>query len=220
MIEWVQKQRVLLALEKEEEKIQLTEKLTSLTAKECEEEGISILSIEVESVKTSLYGRTCYALQRKDRSKFPIHNFKNGDEVELYSPKLKHTHENVSISGVISKVSSITIEMVCESGDDVELVYPLRLDMRASEATHKKLTYGLNDLEASSRKDSWPLAHILLEGGEIGYYAPIKIEPFNSSLNRYKLYLSTSSVISKYYLVWFKAILTHRVFGPLRESPL
>ena len=82
---WTAKQRSLLELESEEEKTQLTTKLQTLKAVECEKEGISILSLAIEEVTTSLYGRTSLLLQRKDKKNIPNHSFKVGDEAGFNS---------------------------------------------------------------------------------------------------------------------------------------
>ena len=54
---WIDKQVYLLNLEKEAERAQLKEKLDSLTAVQCQEIGLSLLHLQVESSCTSLYGR-------------------------------------------------------------------------------------------------------------------------------------------------------------------
>ena len=53
---WADKQIYLLNLEKEAEQAQLKEKLDSLTAAQCQEIGLSLLHLEVDSSCTSLYG--------------------------------------------------------------------------------------------------------------------------------------------------------------------
>ena len=77
---WCQKQRELLQLERQEEIDQLTIKLETLSARECEKAGISILSLVIEEISISLYGRTCLSLRRKDKKLLPNHSLKVGDE--------------------------------------------------------------------------------------------------------------------------------------------
>ena len=77
---WCQKQRELLQLERQEEMDQLTTKLETLSARECEKTGISILSLVIEEISISLYGRTCLSLRRKDKKLLPNHSLKVGDE--------------------------------------------------------------------------------------------------------------------------------------------
>lgn len=55
-VAWIDKQIHLLDLEKEAEQSQLKEKLDSLTAVQCQEIGLSLLHLEVDSSCTSLYG--------------------------------------------------------------------------------------------------------------------------------------------------------------------
>jgi len=169
---WTRKQRELLALEQQEEKKLLQEKLDSLTPKSCEREGLSILSLKLEGTHTGLYGRTVLTLTRGDGKPFPSNGFKVGDEGTVYAPKLQHTSsaEASCVSGVISKMTASHIELVADDGEVDENVLecnpPLRLDMTASEATHKKMLHALNDMEQCSDLPTWRLAHILFNNEE------------------------------------------------------
>jgi len=87
------------------------------------------------------------------------------------------------VTGVVSKVSSGCIDLVSQSGDDLELAPPLRLDLLASEATFKKLKYALNDLEALNDGHAWPIADTIFNGRVIEEPLKVKIEPANESLN-------------------------------------
>ena len=64
---WIFKQHHLLELEKLSERAEISNKLENLAPIECEELGISILNLEIESSRTSLYGRTCLSIQRRDK---------------------------------------------------------------------------------------------------------------------------------------------------------
>ena len=77
---WCANQRELLDLEQEEENEQLTTKLETLSASECEKCGISVLSLALAEVTVSLYGRSCLTVQRRDRRMIPNHGLKVGDE--------------------------------------------------------------------------------------------------------------------------------------------
>jgi superfamily I DNA and/or RNA helicase len=159
--EWVKKQKELLNIEKDEEIAQLSDKITSLKANECQNLGLSILSIEIESSRVSMFGRICLSLQRCDKKPLPKSQIKVGDELTLYCPKLKHTtNENSSsIFGLCSKISNNIIEIVCSDDIDEEnFIPPLRLDLRASEATHNKMVHALTDLECDSEN---PLTNLL-----------------------------------------------------------
>jgi hypothetical protein len=117
---WVEKQRGYLELEREAERLQLTEKLTKLTSQECQDYGISLLSLDIESSCTSLFGRVKYKIIRKDQQPLPIHSFKVGDEAELYEYKRNSNVEYVSVNGIICKVTSLYLEMVCDESDMVK----------------------------------------------------------------------------------------------------
>ena len=119
-VSWVENQRKLLLLERDVEKQQLSEKLSNLSPHECQEIGLSLLSLEIESSWTSLYGRVKYSIRRRDGKELPIHSFKVGDEAELYQNRKKSTtSENMTLSGIISKVTPSTVELVCDENDEV-----------------------------------------------------------------------------------------------------
>jgi hypothetical protein len=119
--EWISKQRDLLELERDAEREQLSEKLSTLFPSECQECGLSLLSLEIESSCTSLFGRVKYKIIRKDRQPLPINSFKPGDEAELFENKRvsDSNEESGILSGIIAKVTTMYIEMVCDS-DEVD----------------------------------------------------------------------------------------------------
>jgi hypothetical protein len=55
---WLSLQRELLDIERAEEVAQVQDKLGTLSAADCETQGLSILQLQVQSMKTSLFGRT------------------------------------------------------------------------------------------------------------------------------------------------------------------
>jgi hypothetical protein len=117
--DWIEKQREYLGLEREAERLQLADKLTALSPQECQEIGISLLLLDVESSCTSLFGRVKYKIIRKDHQPLPIHSFKVGDEAELFEYKRASNTESASLTGIISKVTSLYVEMVCDESDGV-----------------------------------------------------------------------------------------------------
>eukprot|EP01041_Mallomonas_annulata_P001055 gene1055-2065_t len=185
MESWVLAQKELLELERQVERDQLLDKLTNLSAQECQELGISLLNLEVDSVRTSLYGRSCISLQRRDRKAFTINNFKVGDEAIIlpYKQQTMKSSSIVSITGIISKVASDLVELIYDGGDDENLEYPLRLNISASESTFKKVTKSLNELGSLSAGAVYPLTQILFEDRPVGFVQNVKIFPFNSTLN-------------------------------------
>ena len=185
MDEWIRDRRRLLALEQDEERRQLQEKLQQLTPQECQEEGISLLSVEVAESWTSLFGRVTLMVRRQDKAPLPTHSFRVGDEVRLYSPKQQHTEaaEASSCSGVVSKVTQISIELVTDAADDLSLVFPLRLDMSVSEATNKKLSAALTEMEKPYDSPGWPVASIIFEKSSLRLPAEVRITPINTGLN-------------------------------------
>lgn len=161
--DWVSSQRQLLAAEKQAEIEQLIQKLNDLSGSDCEKQGISLLSLVIDEIRTSLFGRCCITVKRMDGQPLHKSSMKVGDEVTLYVPKLKHTNEEEKsyIDGVIIKTANNYIDIVCSDDEDVNFTLfqpPLRLNLRASEQTHKKMMEALNALEEDHVN---PLSHLL-----------------------------------------------------------
>ena len=177
--------RRLLALEQEEERQQLAEKLQRLSPQECQEEGISLLHMKVADTWVSLFGRATISLTRSDKAVLPSHSFKTGDEVTLYSPKLEHTELAASSRcfAVISKVTQTTIEIVTDSAAESDLEPPLRLDMSASEATNKKLKSILSELQDSRDVPGRHMISIVFDNSPLFPPVSVSVEPFNTGLN-------------------------------------
>ena len=154
--EWTKLQRNLLDLERESEKLQLSEKIESLSAKDCEAAGLSLLSLSIQSVTAALFGRNCISLARSD-SKELLKSFKVGDEVVMYCPKLRNTPEFVMINCIVSKLLPASIELICDEVDESIMDRSIRVDARANDSTHNKYLSVLNDLEGSAL----PLRNIL-----------------------------------------------------------
>ena len=117
-------------------------------------------------------------LARRERAALPTHQMKVGDEVELFDPvhlaqdkqsgdsggrkkssSSKSSSDSSVVSGVVCKVTSSTIEMVCDDSKSEEessaWLYSstsLRLNLRSSEATYKKLTVALENLRSVAGK--------------------------------------------------------------------
>ncbi len=158
---WVKQQKTLIDLERDSEIAQLTDKITSLGAKECQNEGLSILNLEIDGTRSAMFGRCCIILQKMDKKQIQS-SFKVGDEVNLYNPKLKTTtsnddNDNGTIFGLISKVTNYKIEMVVEDFDENCFDAPLRLDLRSNQKTHNKMIEALSSLEGSDH----PLVSLL-----------------------------------------------------------
>lgn len=171
MEEWIDKQKLLLALESSAEKEQLAEKIQSLSAKECEKQGLSLLHLKLLGTRTALFGRFSISLE-SDRVKNKVLDqvsFKAGDEVILYSSRTSRSVNSnptsggkpsnssdgadasaSSITGVVSKVNNAMIEIVTEqTPEDVSLESPLRMDLRSNDYTHKKMCGVLDELGKS-----------------------------------------------------------------------
>ena len=164
--EWTSKQRSLVQLEREADNLLLREKMALMSAKACEAAGLSLLSLSIDSYTTGLFGRTNVSLVRSDGKPFPSRAFKVGDEVSIYSPKLKSNQEKSSVeeadddgiaTGIVSKVQSSLLVVVCDDIDASKYDFSIRVDIRASEHTYNKLHEILEELDSSEH----PLASLL-----------------------------------------------------------
>eukprot|EP01033_Poteriospumella_lacustris_P019858 gene19858-14450_t len=152
MNDWIQKQKELLDLENCEEAALLADKLASLGAKACENEGLSIINLEVIGIEASLYGR-CGANMQKI-GKLPIPNgLKVGDEVDIVC----NNPDREPLFALITKVTPTSIMVVFDEYDDVLLELPLRINMHPSSTTHTKMMDALNALGSKPH----PLAELL-----------------------------------------------------------
>ena len=148
VLEWTAQQKKLLALEHESEKMQLADKIVSLTAKDCEDAGLSLLSMSIESVTTALFGRSCLSLIRSN-SREVLKSFKVGDEVVIYCPKLRHTAEFTEVECVVSKLLPTSLQVICDEIDESIFDNSIRVDARANDSTYRKYLNVLNSLECS-----------------------------------------------------------------------
>ena len=184
---WIENQKSCLKLELNEEISQLKDKISQLSARECEKQGLSLLHLNILNIKNSLFGRFSISLE-SNRIKNKIIDrvcFKVGDEVVLYSTRKvsKQNNDNTlnddedlssSINGIVSKVSNETLEIVTDqSPEEVFLGPPLRIDLRSNEYTHNKMVGVLNQLEEVSqnqRNNNCPLIPLLFDEVEMTPY--------------------------------------------------
>ena len=124
LTKWITHQRGLLNLELEEENQQLASKILQLSASECQAAGLSLLGLDIDSTKTTLFGRctVCVRSAGENSKALNRNSFKVGDEVKLYNPKYAHTKdvEDAQIIGVISKVSNYFLEVVTDDSPSEE----------------------------------------------------------------------------------------------------
>lgn len=190
VVKWTAQQKKMLALEHESEKMQLADKILSLTAKDCEVAGLSLLSMSIESVTTALFGRSCLSLIRSN-SKEVLKSFKVGDEVVIYCPKLRHTAEFTEVECVVSKLLPTSIQLICDNIDESIFDNSVRVDARATDSTYRKYLNALHSLESSVL----PLTTLLFSEKEFQSISlgvvrdtrelnPKKMEFINPSLNK------------------------------------
>jgi hypothetical protein len=115
---WVENQRKLLQLERNAEMDEAVEKISQLSAKECEDLGVSLLSLVVDHTSTGLYGRSVVTLCNESRPILPAHTFKPGDVVVLkqrnatkHSTKGDDCPQSEEPTGIVSKVQDGTISV-------------------------------------------------------------------------------------------------------------
>eukprot|EP00953_Heterococcus_sp_UTEX-ZZ885_P036607 18833-Heterococcus_DN1.PRE.1 len=146
MENWIQQQRTLLDQERSAERTEIADSIATLTALECQLKGLSVLSLAIKSSSTGLYGRTVLAIGDTKGRPLPAHQFSSGNEVTLRSTK--GGAGSGSVTGVVGKVTDELIEVVIDddAAEAEALKAPLRMDVLANEATHKKLLKGLDTL--------------------------------------------------------------------------
>lgn len=154
MEDWIRNQRRLLDLEAQSETAILAEKISSLSGKQCESEGLSILSLEITQMRNELFGRCCLTLEKV--YKLPLNvGFKVGDEVSLVSMSNekpatkgsdKTSQESNDLFGLVRFCNQQFIEIVVDDYDDSMLDPPYRLNLRPSLKTHLKMMEALTNL--------------------------------------------------------------------------
>lgn len=183
---WYHKQLRLLQLERDAERGALLEVLNKKSSEQCEEAGLSLLSLECAQISTSLYGRTTYQVERRDKKFLPAHSFKVGDECVLYSPQLRHSpeFESSSVEGIVTKVTTTMVEFVADGKDDVDLfsLFPLRLDLLYSEKTYVKMVEAIKGVYQCNFPRCQPLRGLIF-GKDCVVVVPHPIVPYNKRLN-------------------------------------
>jgi hypothetical protein len=180
---WIRTQKQLLQIERETEIAQLSEKIASLSAVECQDAGLSLLHMQIDNVSSGLFGRVVVTLSRQDKKPLPK-SFKVGDEVSLYCPKSKHSSEaeGDAVMGIVSKTTQAMVDIVVDEIDENEYPAPVRLDLRASEQTFKQYMKALSDLESGP---PGPLSDLFFgDGRDIG--ETIETRPYR--IDREQLY--------------------------------
>jgi superfamily I DNA and/or RNA helicase len=149
---WINSQKRLLEIESNAETVLLSDKISSLTGKQCESEGLSVLNLDITSVKNALFGRCCLSLEKI--AKLPLLvGFKVGEEVSLVSMandkttvKKDGANDIVEIFGLVKMCNQQFIEIVVDDYDDSMLEPPYRLNLRPSMKTHEKMMQALTKL--------------------------------------------------------------------------
>ena len=172
MEDWIRKQRSLLELEADEEARQLADKIKTLSAKACENEGLSITNLEVVSTRTELFGRCCVELQKIGKLQLPS-GVKVGDEVFILPANSRNTSKSSDaqgddedqgdIFGLIKSCGTATIEVVLDEYDDRLVDFPLRMNLKPSLSTHTKMMDALTSLTSSPH----PLLSAIYRSSEI-----------------------------------------------------
>lgn len=191
MEDWIRQQRALLQLEAEEEANQLANKISSLSAKACEQEGLSINNLEVVGTRTALFGRCCVELQKIGKVALPA-GFKVGDEVCIVPANSRTASTNAEdedqgeIFGLVKACGIMSMDIVLDEYDDRLVDFPLRLNLKPSLSTHTKMMNALTALTTSPhsllcnlyRPTDYPLnpASLLVKNTVVGKW-------YNSGLN-------------------------------------
>jgi hypothetical protein len=148
MNEWVRKQKDLLDLENCEEAVVLRDKLASMGGKGCENEGLSIINLEMIGIETTLFGRCSVEFQKIGKLNLP-NGMKVGDEVDIMSPNRTSNDSNDNgntIFGLVKRLTPISITIVVDEYDDLFAEVPIRINLHPSSKTHAKMMEALDAL--------------------------------------------------------------------------
>ena len=148
ILTWTKAQRELLHFERECEISSITDKIKSLSAKECQNAGLSLLSMVISSTSSALFGR-CRLLMERSNGQQLLRTFKVGDEVVVYCPKLMNTPDFIKVDGIVTKLHKNSIEIICDEVDEQSFDGSIRIDVRFNDSTHQKYLTLLGDLEKS-----------------------------------------------------------------------
>jgi hypothetical protein len=179
---WTDKLKQLLQLEVEEEAAVLADRITSLSGKMCEQEGLAIINLETIEIQTALFGRCNITMQKI--GKLPIPNgLRVGDEVHIISPR----PDSEPLFGLIKRISPATVEIIIEEYDNALDETPLRINLHPSAKTHEKMIEALSYLSEHSH----PLTELLYNPHYAANYprerlftAPVEVKQwYNSSIN-------------------------------------
>jgi ATP-dependent RNA/DNA helicase IGHMBP2 len=182
---WVLKQRELLQLEKDAELDEAVEQIGQLSAKECEELGVSLLSLSVNDTSAGLYGRTVISLTKEGNPLLPAHSFSSGDIVALSSK----ASASEQLTGIVCKVTDGDISVAFDNDDAADELgvgeKALRLDKLANDASYRKIETTLQQLrKCDANGPAARLTNVLFGISPPERVAkPFEFEPFNRNLN-------------------------------------
>jgi hypothetical protein len=221
MEDWIKHHRALLELEVAEEASLLSDRITFLSAKACENEGLSIVNLEVLATRTELFGRCCVEFQKIGKAALPT-CFKVGDEVTIIPADTRNTtntsgetgsfQEDCDIFGLIKSTSQFTIEVVIDEYDDRLVDFPLRLNLRPSMKTHSKMMEALVSMAQSPH----PLLTLMYRPKEIVFDQKMLVNGNSKIINWYNNGLNESQMNA--IETCLNASYVSIVHGPVRSS--
>ena len=181
---FVTKQRELVQLEKNAESSEIFEKISMLSPKKCEELGFSMLHMTIETLFSSMFGRTSMILHRLDKKELTT-GFRVGDEVSLSGGI--GDGKITTIDAIVTKMSHFNIEVSISRDSTSEdhsaaamLLPPLRIDKRASDITYRKLSDSMVKLLKS---ESHPIVSMIFTDDERAVRKPDRIKMKSNSVS-------------------------------------
>ncbi len=172
-----------------------------------------IHSLNLQSVRTGMYGRSVLTLTRNSSGigSSGAH-IKTGDEVRIFNPQLRNTPQEAAatIEGVVlhcntgpskadalksassdpSSHTGLVIEVAVSGEEEVDetllasAASGLRLDLIANDATHSKMMNALNDLESVARTGCMTSRSGASGGGNVSPAAPLVSLLFGQAYER------------------------------------
>ncbi|KAF9070139.1 P-loop containing nucleoside triphosphate hydrolase protein [Rhodocollybia butyracea] len=174
---FIDRQKVLLAREREASISQTSDLLSNFDPKLLEKKGLALLGLGVQEVKIGLGGKTLVQLERPSAYHssiiFPPHTLRPGDLARIEAnvttktkkPAVADTKDS-TVQGVVYKVSDTRIVIAVDSEDELNLPERCRLVKLANSVTYDRMDRAIEQLEKTIKgeKDTelTPLVQVLM----------------------------------------------------------
>ncbi|KAJ4489956.1 AAA domain-containing protein [Lentinula aciculospora] len=158
LLAFIDRQKVLLARERDAEIERSFLLLSNCGPKVLEQKGLALLGLGIHEVRIGLGGKTLVELERPSAYQsnpiFPPHNLRTGDLARIEANDAAKSKKPVStdikestVQGVVYKVSDTRIVLAVDSEDDLSLPERCRLVKLANSVTYDRMDRAIEQLE-------------------------------------------------------------------------